>query len=164
MTHAELDRSHRYSERLPKTWSTSVLARAPSHRNSSTRTSESEKEEPVAPEEETPCSEALTKSYSLLFGLGQLTDELCGLHAIVKNRPAEKRFRPYALQSVQRFAIAYLKPSRGLQLREALAMLRGEDYAPTRTNVWARVAAVEKWVRSDRSLCERLSAVSEHSG
>ena len=112
-------------------------------------------------EDAVPCSEALTKSYSLLFGLGQLTDELIGLHSIVsRHRP--KRIRPYILFTLTELinCLRWWKPRNQMSLKEALALLRGEAYRAPKTTLLRRVVKFEKWLRSDRSTCEQLSFVA----
>ena len=118
--------------------------------------------------EEAPCSEALTKSYSLLFGLGcvhlcpvaarllslgrrQLTDELCALHALVKE-PSPKRIRFHILD--RQFKLFSWRQTDSMTLKEALAALRGAKYVTPPVPWIHRLWAIERWFRSDRSLCE----------
>lgn len=105
-----------------------------------------------------PTSEALTKSYSLLFGLGQLTDELIGLHSIVsRHRP--KRLRPYIAFTLVELVsgLRWWKPQDQMSLQEALALLRGEEYKAPKMTLLKRSIKFEKWLRSDRSTCKCLA-------
>lgn len=108
-----------------------------------------------SPDEEdvAPCSEALTKSYSLLFGLGQLTDELCRLHDIVTiQRPV--MFRAFILQTLVDRVKALWAPKEEMSLQEALATLYGREYKPVKRPWIQQIAKGEKWLRSQRSICE----------
>ncbi|GAA5995637.1 hypothetical protein JCM5350_001633 [Sporobolomyces pararoseus] len=106
-----------------------------------------------SPDEEdvAPCSEALTKSYSLLFGLGQLTDELCRLHDIVTiERPV--MFRAFILQTLVDRVKALWAPKEEMSLQEALATLYGREYQPVKRPWIQQIAKGEKWLRSQRSI------------
>ncbi|GAA5896960.1 uncharacterized protein JCM6883_007067 [Sporobolomyces salmoneus] len=105
------------------------------------------------PDEEdvAPCSEALTKSYSLLFGLGQLTDELCRLHDVVTlERPV--LIRPFILQTLVDFVKKLWAPKDGMSLQEALSTLYGREYRPVKRPWIHKLADGEKWLRSQRSI------------
>ncbi|GAA6007325.1 hypothetical protein JCM11491_003089 [Sporobolomyces phaffii] len=102
-------------------------------------------------EDVAPCSEALTKSYSLLFGLGQLTDELCRLHDIV-TIAGPVLVRPFILRTlIDKFKDLW-KPKEQMSLQEALATLYGREYKPPRRHWIKRIAKCEKWFRSQRSI------------
>lgn len=66
----------RYSERLPKAWTSSLISSTPLQRLRSRDTTASSTSLALdadvlnPPIEDAPCSEAMVKSYSLLFGLG----------------------------------------------------------------------------------------------
>ncbi|KAK4058051.1 hypothetical protein OIO90_000790 [Microbotryomycetes sp. JL221] len=156
-----------YADRLPKTWSSSLVYRNPSVKRRMSRSGSiagskretgqsgtyTELKEPIMDEEteDAPCSDALTKSYSLLFGLGQFTDELIGLHVITsQDRP--RRIQPYILQKAKDAVKARFLPSKGLALKEALAMLHRTEYVKPQVSIWKRLANVERWLRSDHSL------------
>ncbi|KAK4054888.1 hypothetical protein OIV83_000812 [Microbotryomycetes sp. JL201] len=144
---------HLYAERLSKAWTPSLLQSSLVQRRPSRRSdrlvADSESEDSL--QEEAPCSDALTKSYSLLFGLGQFTDELIGLHAITR-RQRPVRLQPYALQNACAWFRSTFLPRGGLRLGEALAILHGNEYVPPNTSVWQRLAKIEQWIRSDHSL------------
>ncbi|GAA5876090.1 hypothetical protein JCM16303_007018 [Sporobolomyces ruberrimus] len=108
--------------------------------------SESSDEEDVA-----PCSEALTKSYSLLFGLGQLTDELCRLHDVVTiKRPV--LIRPFILRTlIDKFKDLWT-PNDQMSLQEALSTLYGREYKPVKRPWVQQLARGERWLRSQRSI------------
>jgi hypothetical protein len=167
----------RYQERLPKAWTSSLIATTSLNRrvsangangrptttgSESSDSSETTKTEDEGNEDDAvPASEALTKSYSLLFGLGQLTDELIGLHSIVsKHRP--KRLRPYLLFTLVAHVknLRWWKPRDQMRLQEALALLRGEKYTAPKVTLLSRAIVFEKWLRSDRSMCESQASWS----
>lgn len=106
-------------------------------------------------EDVAPCSEALTKSYSLLFGLGQLTDELCRLHDIVTiERPV--LVRPFILRTLADKVNSLWAPKDQMSLQQALATLYGREYKPLKRPWIQKIARGEKWFRSQRSICEFL--------
>lgn len=173
--------SNRYAERLPKAWTSSLIASTPLQRLSSRGPAASSKSASTACEpdermpEEAPCSEALTKSYSLLFGLGwvkgdsmpiltarlisfpgrrsQFTEELCGLHSIVKSRTG-KHLRFFLFQTFYTTISSVWRPKVDMTLPEALAALRQEVYKAPRASLVARLVTLERWFRSDRSMCK----------
>ncbi|KAM0793227.1 hypothetical protein ACM66B_000693 [Microbotryomycetes sp. NB124-2] len=142
-----------YAERLSKAWTSSLLQPNLTQRPSSKAT-EAPRPELASEEtlqEDAPCSDALTKSYSLLFGLGQFTDELTGLHALTRrHRPV--RLQPYAFEKARALFRSTFLPRRGLRLGEALAVLHGDHYISPRVSGWQRLARFEKWLHCDRSL------------
>ncbi|GAA5922333.1 uncharacterized protein JCM15063_003269 [Sporobolomyces koalae] len=102
-------------------------------------------------EEVAPCSEALTKSYSLLFGLGQLTEELCKLHDIVtRDRPV--LLRPFILRTLIDKVKGLFTPKDQMSLQEALSTLYGKKYEPVKRPWIQQIARGEKWFRSQRSI------------
>lgn len=164
-TRADLCSTRRYAERLPKAWTSSLIATTSASRRPSAGVSSSSEQshetvvDEKVPSEDVPCSEALTKSYSLLFGFGQLTDELTGLHAIVGNHRG-KQIRPYILQTAWSAIRSWTRPKKdGMHLQEALALLRGDEYTPPKVSLLQRFVAFEKWLRCDRSLCEVSSTL-----
>ncbi|KAM0751307.1 hypothetical protein T439DRAFT_325453 [Meredithblackwellia eburnea MCA 4105] len=103
-------------------------------------------------DDQAPCSEALTKSYSLLFGLGQLTEELVSLHKLATNSSSsEKWIRFHIFNQDWKFWRWNTKET-GMTLVEALSALRGVEYHSPKVPLIERFMAVEKWFRTDRSL------------
>lgn len=93
-----------YSDKLPKAWTSSLVSSTPLSR---VRVKDKSKPTLLADEtttqvdEDTPCSESLTKTFSLLFGLKQLTDELSLLHLIVsKTRVKRVNFSFFFFSSI----------------------------------------------------------------
>ncbi|BGP12619.1 hypothetical protein JCM10213_008755 [Rhodosporidiobolus nylandii] len=144
-----------YADRLPKAWTSSLIATTNLQRLRSrgeTMSSGASIDVEETPED-VPCSEALTKSYSLLFGLGQLTEELSVLHDLVTSART-KRLRFYLLTMLSREA-RKLSPWRrktGMKLQEALAVLHGMEYKPVKKSWIAYLALAEKWFWKQRSL------------
>ncbi|GAA6062409.1 hypothetical protein JCM10212_006195 [Sporobolomyces blumeae] len=98
-----------------------------------------------------PCSEALTKSYSLLFGLGQLTEELSKLHDLVAlERP--RRIRFFIVQTLVDKVRGLFAPKDEMSLQEALAKMYGKKYEPVKLPWVQYVARGERWFRSQRSI------------
>ncbi|GAA5827522.1 hypothetical protein JCM5353_001354 [Sporobolomyces roseus] len=98
-----------------------------------------------------PCSEALTKSYSLLFGLGQLTEELCKLHDLVTlERP--RRIRLFLLRTLVNKFQGLWSTKDEMSLQEALATLYGRSYEPIKRPWIKQLARGERWLRSQRSI------------
>ncbi|GAA6039040.1 hypothetical protein JCM8097_000169 [Rhodosporidiobolus ruineniae] len=146
-----------YADRLPKAWTSSLIAEtglqrirsrggdtfsSPSHHGTA--------DEPEEPEE-VPCSEALTKSYSLLFGLGQLTEELAILHDLVTSNRT-RRLRFFLVRMVADTVKKLWKPRDSLKLQEALAALHGREYQPVKKPWVQYVVKLERWFWQQRSL------------
>ncbi|BGP36620.1 hypothetical protein JCM10450v2_000510 [Rhodotorula kratochvilovae] len=141
-----------YRDRLPKAWTSSLIAQTPLARLRSrgeTMSGESIDEEDTP--EEVPCSEALTKSYSLLFGLGQLTEELATLHDIVMSR-RHRRLRFFLASMVVQRVQKLFHPKDDMKLQEALAVLHGKEYKPVKKPFIHYVVRAERWFWGQRSL------------
>ncbi|CEQ38838.1 SPOSA6832_00288 [Sporobolomyces salmonicolor] len=144
-----------YADRQPRAWTSSLIAqsnlqRVRSHETTASHATTDSNATPPEGEVEVPCSEALTKSYSLLFGFGQLTEELCKLHDLATlDRPRRLRFfmfRTFANRVRKLWA-----PKDQMDLQEALATLHGKEYKPIKKS-WIRyIADWEAWLRSQRS-------------
>ncbi|GAA5951640.1 hypothetical protein JCM21900_000535 [Sporobolomyces salmonicolor] len=145
-----------YADRQPRAWTSSLIAqsnlqRVRSHETTASHATTDSNATPPEEEVEVPCSEALTKSYSLLFGFGQLTEELCKLHDLATlDRPRRLRFfmfRTFANRVRKLWA-----PKDQMDLQEALATLHGQEYKPIKKS-WIRyIADWEAWLRSQRSI------------
>ncbi|GAA6047795.1 hypothetical protein JCM3770_004648 [Rhodotorula araucariae] len=141
-----------YRDRLPKAWTSSLMAQTPlarlrSHGETLSGSSIDEGDSP----EEVPCSEALTKSYSLLFGLGQLTEELATLHDIVTSR-RQRRLRFFLASMVVERVQKLFRPKDQMKLQEALAVLHGKEYTPVKKPFIHHVVRAERWFWGQRSL------------
>jgi hypothetical protein len=142
---------------LSSAWTSSLIAQTPLQRLRShdpTVSQASIASSSPSSLDEVPCSEALTKSYSLLFGLGQLTEELGTLHDLVTSRTREKkRIRFFVLQMAVEMGRGWWKPKDGMNLQQALAILHGQEYKK-KTKPWIHwLREVEKWFWTQRSLC-----------
>lgn len=151
-----------YAHRLPKAWTSSLIAQTPLARLRSrgdtlsglslggTGGGDAEDDDDAA--DEVPCSEALTKSYSLLFGLGQLTEELATLHDIVVARQPHRRVRFFVVQMVVDSVRQLFRPRDGMKLQEALAVLHGKEYKPEKKSRMHYLVRAERWFWGQRSL------------
>ncbi|GAA5865035.1 hypothetical protein JCM1840_005715 [Sporobolomyces johnsonii] len=145
-----------YADRQPQAWTSSLIAEVNLQRLRSRDTvvSQATIDSTAAPNEEeveVPCSEALTKSYSLLFGFGQLTEELCKLRDLATlDRPRRLRF--FMLRTFVNRMRKLWAPKDQMDLQEALATLHGKEYKPVK-KPWIRyIADGEAWLRSQRSI------------
>lgn len=143
-----------YAHRLPKAWTSSLIAQTPLARLRSRgdTLSHASFSEDDALDEEVPCSEALTKSYSLLFGLGQLTEELATLHDTVMSSPPRRRVRFFLASMVADTVRQLFRPRDGMKLQEALAVLHGKPYEPEHKSRIHYVVRAERWFWGQRSL------------
>ncbi|GAA5857131.1 hypothetical protein JCM8547_007978 [Rhodosporidiobolus lusitaniae] len=142
-----------YADRLPKAWTSSLIAQTPLQRLRSRNEtlSDASLDDSASSPEEVPCSEALTKSYSLLFGLGQLTEELGTLHDLVTSNH-RRRLRFFLFQMAADRVRGFWKPKDGMSLQEALATLHGQEYKPVKKPLIHYIAEGEKWFWRQRSL------------
>ncbi|GJN91517.1 hypothetical protein Rhopal_004540-T1 [Rhodotorula paludigena] len=143
-----------YAHRLPKAWTSSLIAATPLARlrsRGNTITTAAGTVESDDEPEEVPCSEALTKSYSLLFGLGQLTEELATLYDVVKSQP-RRRLRLYLVQMVVDTVKTLWRPRDSMKLQEALAVLHGKEYKPVKKPLIHYLVRAEHWFWEGRSL------------
>lgn len=144
-----------YADRLPKAWTSSLVASTPLGSAQAQTATDRLKAEALdteeADEQEAPCSEALTKAYSLLFGLGQLTTELCELHTIVC-APRDRRLHFHILEA--RSWCFWRSSDVSMSLHAALASLRGGEYTAPAISYVDRFVRMEQCLRSDRSLCK----------
>ncbi|GAA5969341.1 hypothetical protein JCM11641_007557 [Rhodosporidiobolus odoratus] len=141
-----------YADYLPKAWTSSLMAQTPLQRlRSRGETASSESLDVETSPEEVPCSEALTKSYSLLFGLGQLTEELSALHDLVTISPG-KRLHFFVVQMAVAKVRRFFKPKSELSLQAALATLHGKEYKEKKKPLIHYVAEAESWFWQQRSL------------
>ncbi|SCV68777.1 BQ2448_898 [Microbotryum intermedium] len=145
-----------YADRLPKAWTSSLVAETSLRRirhaaPMSSFADSSRVGDDAGSPEEVAISAALTKSYSILFGFGQLTDELCSLHALVTSN-RKKRIRPYILYTLRQKLMAPWQRPTGMTLPEALATLKGEHYESPMVTLTQRLVTFERWLRGDRSL------------
>ncbi|SGY30718.1 BQ5605_C002g01176 [Microbotryum silenes-dioicae] len=146
----------RYADRLPKAWTSSLVAETSLRRirhavPMSSFAGSSRGGKDSAPPEEVAISAALTKSYSILFGFGQLTDELCSLHSLVTTN-RKKRIRPYIFYTLRQKLLAPWQRPNGMTLPEALATLKGDPYTAPKVTLTQRFVWFERWLRGDRSL------------
>ncbi|SCZ90896.1 BZ3500_MvSof-1268-A1-R1_Chr1-3g02359 [Microbotryum saponariae] len=146
----------RYADRLPKAWTSSLVAETSLRRirhavPMSSFAGSSRGGEDSAHPEEVAISAALTKSYSILFGFGQLTDELCSLHSLVTTN-RKKRIRPYIFYTLRQRLLAPWQRPNGMTLPEALATLKGDPYTALKVTLTQRFVWFERWLRGDRSL------------
>ncbi|KAI5480863.1 hypothetical protein MNV49_006672 [Pseudohyphozyma bogoriensis] len=148
-----------YSERLPTAWTSSLVSNTNLRRlHAKVSPPAAVIENPLEEDDDTldgsdeaaPCSEALTKSYSLLFGLGQFTDELCALHQLIANSPRKRRIRFHIFD--RKFKWGWKRDPESMTLQEALAALAGGTYKSPPVPLLVRIMKVERWFRSDRSL------------
>ncbi|KAL8280649.1 hypothetical protein RQP46_006972 [Phenoliferia psychrophenolica] len=143
-----------YSERLPTAWTSSLISPNPLRRLKPTLQDQENIEEQDGDDttcegsEEAPCSSALTKSFSLLFGLGQLTEELCALRQL-SQEPRRKRIRFHIFE---RNWLWWNIEKDSMTLQEALAALKGQTYESPPIPILQRFLALEKLFRNDRSL------------
>ncbi|BGP21516.1 transmembrane protein [Rhodotorula toruloides] len=140
-----------YAHRLPKAWTSSLISQTPlarlrSHDGISPATTVVEDGA-----EDAPCSDALTKAYSLLFGLGQLTEELAILSMIVRVNQ-RKKLRPYLFHMLLDRVKKFWGPKEDLNLQEALATLHGVEYKPVKKPFVQKIARVERWFWQQRSI------------
>ncbi|GAA5992012.1 hypothetical protein JCM10908_000697 [Rhodotorula pacifica] len=140
-----------YADRLPKAWTSSLVAQTQLARL------RSRGESVVAPSvvsdvpsEETACSEALTRSYSLLFGLGQLTEGLYLLHDLA-TREQPKKLRLYLAHMLADKVKRLFRHKDSLNLQQALAMLHGQPYTEPRKPFVQYIVRAERWAWSQRS-------------
>lgn len=148
-----------YADRLPKAWTSSLVASTPLGSAQVQTTPDRVKTESLdteqVDEQEAPCSEALTKAYSLLFGLGQLTTELCELHTVV-SAPRSRKVHFHIFEA--RSWCFWRSSDVAMSLQAALASLRGEEYTAPAVSYVDRFMRIEHWLRSDRSLCKPILA------
>ncbi|GAA5872260.1 hypothetical protein JCM3774_003328 [Rhodotorula dairenensis] len=142
-----------YADRLPKAWTSSLvaqtqLARLRSRGESVMAATASITSE--SPSEETACSEALTRSYSLLFGLGQLTEGLYLLHDLA-TREQPKKLRLYLAHTFAGKVRRLFRPKDSLNLQQALAVLHGQPYTEPRKPFSHYIVRAERWAWSQRS-------------
>ncbi|GAA5968646.1 hypothetical protein JCM8115_003668 [Rhodotorula mucilaginosa] len=140
-----------YADRLPKAWTSSLVAQTQLARLRSR--AESVSAPSVAsesPSEETACSEALTRSYSLLFGLGQLTEGLYLLHDLA-TREQPKKLRLYLAHTLADKVHRFFRPKDTLNLQQALATLHGQPYTEPRKPFVHYIVRAERWAWSQRS-------------
>lgn len=133
-----------YSDRLPKAWTSSLVAST-----SLARVRANTIKQPTQPvvNEDMPCSEALTKSFSLLFGLKQLTDELSQLHEIIL-APRRRKIR---IRILERFWTKDESPP-AITLQAALSGLKGQEHHTPSISIFRRLIKLESELRSDSSL------------
>ncbi|GAA5932493.1 hypothetical protein JCM3775_005935 [Rhodotorula graminis] len=152
-----------YAHRLPKAWTSSLIAQTPLARLRSRGDTlsnvgaggagdDDNDDDDDDAADEVPCSEALTKSYSLLFGLGQLTEELATLHDIVVARQPHRRVRFFIVQMVVDSVRQLFRPRDGMKLQEALAVLHGKEYKPEEKSRLSYLVRAERWFWGQRSL------------
>lgn len=141
----------RYADRLPKAWTSSLVAQTQLARLRSR--AESVSAPSIAsdsPSEETACSEALTRSYSLLFGLGQLTEGLYLLHDLA-TRDQPKKLRLYLAHTLADKVSRFFRRKDTLNLQQALAILHGQVYTEPRKPFAHYIVRAERWAWSQRS-------------
>ncbi|GAA5898692.1 hypothetical protein JCM6882_000900 [Rhodosporidiobolus microsporus] len=141
-----------YADRLPKAWTSSLIAQTPLQRLRSrgNDTISSASHDAEESPEDVPCSEALTKSYSLLFGLGQLTEELDTLHGLVTK--GKRRLRFFLFRMAYEKVKQMWSPKDNMSLQEALATLHGQEYKPVKKPWIQYVIKAERWFWQERSL------------
>ncbi|BGP28691.1 hypothetical protein JCM10296v2_000427 [Rhodotorula toruloides] len=137
-----------YAHRLPKAWTSSLISQTPLAR---LRSRDGTSPATTVVEEDAPCSDALTKAYSLLFGLGQLTEELAILSTIVRANQ-RKKLRPYLFRMLVDRIKKLWGPKEDMNLQEALATLHGVVYKPVKKPVVQKIARVERWFWQQRSI------------
>ncbi|GAA6006426.1 hypothetical protein JCM10207_004930 [Rhodosporidiobolus poonsookiae] len=143
-----------YADRLPKAWTSTLIAQTPLQRlrsrGDTLSLSHHSFDDPETPAE-VPCSEALTKSYSLLFGLGQLAEELGTLHDLVLRRQ-KRRLRFFLFRTGVEAVRRFWRKENTMNLQEALAILHGKDYQPVKKPWIHYLAVAERWFWQQRSL------------
>ena len=141
----------RYADRLPKAWTSSLVAQTQLARlRSRTESVSAPSVASETPTEETACSEALTRSYSLLFGLGQLTEGLYLLHDLA-TREQPKKLRLYLAHTLADKVHRFFRPKDTLNLQQALAILHGQPYTEPRKPFVHYIVRAERWAWSQRS-------------
>lgn len=161
-----------YEERLPKSWTSSLISSTPLRKMRSARSAASGMsrqgfidEDDVgdgAPDtsEATANSAALTKNYSLAFGFQQLSEELMGLDKLLKARKqARLRFHLFGTLCRHAESLAWWRKKDGMTLQQALASLRRVDYHPPKKPWITYLIKAEKWLRQDHSLYAAKVAV-----
>ncbi|KAM0793556.1 hypothetical protein ACM66B_000993 [Microbotryomycetes sp. NB124-2] len=100
------------------------------------------------------CGSAILRTFSALFGLEHVVENLALMHESVVaplgggQHLKTKRLHLHFLEKVPRPP----KKKNGMSLREAVAKLSGRDFAPHKVSLAARVAMIEKWFRTPTSI------------
>ncbi|KAK4055132.1 hypothetical protein OIV83_000412 [Microbotryomycetes sp. JL201] len=120
-----------------------------------TSSQEADSSEPLRTESaERVCGSAILRTFSALFGLEHVVENLSLMHESVvapiggKGHLSRKRIHLHFLEKVPRPP----KKKNGMSLREAVAKLTGRDFAPDKVSISARIASIERWFRTPTSI------------